>query len=187
MRFSKAHKASVQGVSGGIYPVIGDDVIRIIPARQRSCMLQPRARMQGHKHDTSTDSGSCAFDKVSQIHTMRSVWKYKREAHAEQRQHQLAEQHQGRSHAAVSGSVANGSSTLDEVMTAALTDKLGVCFSGAGFGAAYQLGAAHILQQLGLLSSSTPVAGTSSLAFQHSVQQILVTSSQLQAVARNAV
>jgi hypothetical protein len=39
--------------------------------------------------------------------------------------------------------------------------RLGVCFSGAGFGAAYQLGAAQVLQQLGVLSTGTPLSGAS--------------------------
>jgi hypothetical protein len=74
---------------------------------------------------------------------MRSVWKYKAEARAEQ--HQSSD---------------GGSSTpLHAVLAAAHAGKLGVCFSGAAFGAAYQLGAAQILQELGLLGPDTPVAG----------------------------
>lgn len=37
--------------------------------------------------------------------------------------------------------------------------RLGVTFSGAGFGAAYQLGAAEMLTNLGVLCAQTPVAG----------------------------
>lgn len=90
---------------------------------------------------------------------MRSVWKYNKEAQAEKRQQQLQEQHRARPHAASSSAATAGGSTLQTVMSTALSDKLGVCFSGAGFGGAYQLGAAHVLQQLGILSPSTPVAG----------------------------
>jgi hypothetical protein len=90
---------------------------------------------------------------------MRSVWKYSREARAEKRQQQLQEQQRHHPHAASSSAASADSSTLQAVMSAASDDKLGVCFSGAGFGGAYQLGAALVLEQLGLLSSSTPVAG----------------------------
>jgi hypothetical protein len=90
---------------------------------------------------------------------MRSVWKYNKEAKAEKRQEQLHEQHRDSTHAASTNAARGGGSIVQAVMAAALADKLGVCFSGAGFGATYQLGAAHVLEQLGLLSYSTPVAG----------------------------
>lgn len=91
---------------------------------------------------------------------MRSVWKYGREAKAEkQQQQQQQEQHRHAPHAASTSAATGDGSIVQAVMAAALADKLGVCFSSAGFGAAYQLGAAHLLEQLGLLSCSTPVAG----------------------------
>lgn len=75
--------------------------------------------------------------------SMRSVWKYKAEAAAEHKQ-------------ASSSSIPP---SLHPALQAAVEGRLGVTFSGAGFGAAYQLGAAQVLQQLGLLGSHTPVAG----------------------------
>ncbi len=75
---------------------------------------------------------------------MRATWSYKAEAEAE---------HNG-SHGRNSNQ-----DTLHAVLAAAQAGKLGVSFSGAGFGAAYQLGAAQILQSLGLLGPHTPVSG----------------------------
>lgn len=49
--------------------------------------------------------------------------------------------------------------SLTHLLTASRHNRLGICFSGAGFGAAYQLGAAHVLQTLGILSADTPVSG----------------------------
>lgn len=43
--------------------------------------------------------------------------------------------------------------------------RLGVAFSGAGFGAAYQLGAAEVLSSLGVLHATTPVSGCSAGGF----------------------
>jgi predicted acylesterase/phospholipase RssA len=71
---------------------------------------------------------------------MHPVWKFKAEA-------QAAEQ----------------GSTLQAVVAAAQAGKLGLCFSGAGFGAAYQLGAAQVLEALGILGPHTPVAGVCKL------------------------
>lgn len=48
---------------------------------------------------------------------------------------------------------------LPQVQQALRCGRLGVSFSGAAFGASYQLGAAHMLQSLGLLNESTPVGG----------------------------
>lgn len=48
---------------------------------------------------------------------------------------------------------------LPQVVQALKTGRLGVSFSGAGFGASYQLGAAHMLQSLGLLNEHIPVGG----------------------------
>lgn len=85
---------------------------------------------------------------------MRVVWKYKAEARAEQQQ---------------SGD--GGGSTVSHAALAAVqAGKLGVCFSGTAFGAAYQLGAAQILQELSLLDPDTPVAGAR--AFLHRLQAI---------------
>jgi hypothetical protein len=72
---------------------------------------------------------------------MRPVWKYSAEARRQQQQRR------------------DGHSARDAVLTAAHQGKLCVCFSGASFGAAYQLGAAQILQELGLLDAHTPIAG----------------------------
>lgn len=76
---------------------------------------------------------------------MRRVWEYSSEAHRQQQQRQ------------------DGHSSRDAVLTAAQHGKLGVCFSGASLGAAYQLGAAQILQELGLLDADTPIAGACGL------------------------
>jgi hypothetical protein len=48
---------------------------------------------------------------------------------------------------------------LPRVVQALQSGRLGVSFSGAAFGASYQLGAAHMLQSLGLLTQHTPVGG----------------------------
>jgi hypothetical protein len=78
---------------------------------------------------------------------MRSVWKYKAEAKAAQQQHSSRDRS------------SSGRDTLHAVLAAAQHGRLGISFSGAGFGSAYQLGAALILQQLGLIGSDTPVSG----------------------------
>lgn len=80
--------------------------------------------------------------EVSAKLIMRPVWKYKAEARRQQQQRNN-----------------HDNSSLNAVLVAAREGKLGVCFSGAAFGASYQLGAAQILQELGLLGADTPVAG----------------------------
>jgi hypothetical protein len=85
--------------------------------------------------------------KSAKTFDMRSVWKYKAEAKAAQQQR---------------SSIARSSSskdTLHAVLAAAQHGRLGNSFSGASFGSAYQLGAAMILQQLGLIGSDTPISG----------------------------
>lgn len=81
---------------------------------------------------------------------MRSVWKYKAEAKAAQQQQQ---QHSS------GGRSSSSKDTLHAVLAAAQQGRLGISFSGASFGSAYQLGAAQILQQLGLIGSDTPISG----------------------------
>jgi len=73
---------------------------------------------------------------------MRSVWRYKAEAAAEHK-----------------ASSSSNSCSVHSALKAAVEGRLGVTLSGAGFGAAYQLGAAQVLQELGLLGPHTPVAG----------------------------
>lgn len=46
-----------------------------------------------------------------------------------------------------------------QVLSALQAGRLGISFSGAGFGAAYQLGAAYMLQELGVLQKHTSVTG----------------------------
>lgn len=72
---------------------------------------------------------------------MPGVWLWRREAHA--------------------GSCSSEASERAAVASALRAGRLGVAFSGAGFGAAYQLGVCQVLTALGILDTSTAVSGVS--------------------------